>query len=134
MTERSHCTLAAEAESFYRTLFGAPAPPAVTERYIAANVHCFGTDFADPVTSVVVRRGLDPEAVEFALRLRGSTPLTRKLQILFYLAEVRSENYDYFVSRGESLPAAVLALFGSILRSVWKFLKGQYLVRRYRLV
>ncbi len=134
MTEPPAPTLAAEAEAFHRAFFHHPPPAEVVERYIAANLHCLGESALDPTSSAVVRRHLDPEAVELVLRLRGTSRLTQKIQILFYLAEVRSENYGFFASQGESLPAALLALIASVLRSAWKFLKGQYLVRRYRLV
>jgi len=119
---------------FYRFFFLDPAPPEVVDRYVSANFHCFGDSVADPAADAVVRHRLDPEAVELVMRSHGSSLLTRKIQILFYLAEVRADHYPHFAASGESLSGAILCMSVSVFRSGWKFVKGQYLVRRYRLV
>ena len=55
---------------------------------------------------------LDPEAVEVVLRLSGrDSVLTRKIQILFYLAEVRSAYYPRFVNERAGFWRAVAALW-----------------------
>lgn len=114
------------------------------------------------VISTVVARRLDAEAVEFALRRRGlGRELARRMQILCYLVEVRPDYLSEFVNldRSRDAPppasfaphgtarvserttatggfarAAWAALLMATLRSGWKLLKGEYLVRRHGLV
>ncbi len=101
---------------------------------------------ANVVAKVVARR-LDAEAVEFALRrrgprgdLRGSMggELARRMQILCYLVEVQPAYLGEFVnveSNAESPRGrAWAALLVATLRSAWKLVKGEYLVRRHGLV
>jgi hypothetical protein len=77
---------------------------------------------------------LDAEAVEFALRRRGTgRELTVKLQILCYLVEVRSAYLSEFVNTESCRPRAMVDLLGATVRSVWKLLKGEYLIRRHGL-
>jgi hypothetical protein len=87
------------------------------------------------MVQTIVARRLDAEAIELALRVRkGSRVLTRKIQILFYLVEVRSEYYAYFINQVPGWWRAVLRLFGAVVRTGWKCAKGLYLVWRYDFV
>jgi SAM-dependent methyltransferase len=77
---------------------------------------------------------LDAEAVEYFLRLkdRGNI-LTRKVEILHFLAECEPpRSGDFFNSRNVG-PRAWLYLFGALGRTVRCFVKGRILVRRYGL-
>src|SRR5580658_7222193 len=95
--------LALEARYLHRAFFGSDPPSEVVDRYIAANLIC--CDEPSALTNTIVARGLDAEAIELTLRLRkGPTILTKKIQILFYLVEVRSAYYSFFVGGGESFP------------------------------
>lgn len=126
--------LAAEARAFHRAFFPGEPPQEVVRRYIEANLR-FETEEADRAVAAVVRAGLDVEAVEFWLRLRGRNPaLTRKIQVLFYLLEPRSRYYPWFVGGAEGRAKAVRGLIGAALRSVWKGAKGAWLVRRHGIV
>jgi len=98
---------------------------------------------ASPVVARVVAQRLDAEAVEFALRRRGTRggvpgepgrDLARRMQILCYLVEVQPAYMGEFVDRESSPGRAWAALAGATLRSAWKLLKGEYLVRRHGLV
>ena len=125
-----------EAGYFHALFFRRPIPEAVIGRYVAANRLCFPNPDARDLKMVetIVTRGLDAEAIELALRRRpGSGLLTRKIQVLFYLVEVRSAYYGDFVNRTPGLWRALPRLFASALQTVWKFGKGWYLVRRYGL-
>ena len=102
-------------------------------RYIAANTLIY------PESSLlmerVVSRGLDAEAVELALRLRrGPTVLTRKIQILFYLLEVRSAYHSFFFGGAESRPRAFLGLANAVFKTGMKYVKGAYLLRKHGLI
>ena len=79
--------------------------------------------------------GLDPEAIELALRVRKGNPaLTQKFQMLCYLVEVRSAYYSRFVNQRPGAARAAAAMLGAVVYSLGKLLKGWYLVRRYRFV
>jgi len=125
---------AEEARYLYACLFRAPLDAVVVARYEAV-----GHASACPtLVSKVVARRLDAEAVEFALRRRGKGgDLTRRMQILCYLVEVRRDYLDEFVnleSPAGSVRAAWAALLMATVRSAWKLLKGEYLVRRHGLL
>jgi hypothetical protein len=126
-----------EAGYLHACFFRRPIPEAVTRRYVAADAVCFpGVDARNrEMVETIVAHRLDAEAIELALRLRrGSGVLTRKIQILFYLVEVRSAYYDDFVNQTPGLCRALLRLAGSSARTAWKLGKGWYLVRRYGFV
>lgn len=126
--------LESEARHFHALFFRRPLPGPVAERYVAANHICFPA--LDPkareMVETIVTRRLDAEAIELALRLRkGNCVLARKIQILFYLVEVRSEYYAYFVNQAPGWWRAVMRLLGAVVRTGWKCGKGLYLVWRY---
>jgi hypothetical protein len=129
--------LADEARYLHRAFFRTDPPPEVVDRYIAANTLCFpeSSPLASKMMSKIVARRLDAEAVELALRLRkGPSILTKKIQILFYLLEVRSAYYSFFVGERESRPRAILGMLFSVFQTAMKSLKGVYLIRRHGLV
>jgi hypothetical protein len=127
-------SLADEARYFHACLFSAPLDPVVVTRYEAAHRELFPSYSPSTVVSRVVARRLDAEAVEFALRRRGTgRELTVKLQILCYLVEVRSAYLSEFVNTESCRPRAMVDLLGATVRSVWKLLKGEYLIRRHGL-
>ena len=129
--------LESEVRHFHALFFRRPLPGPVVDRYVAANHLCFPA--LDPKTremvQTIVARRLDAEAIELALRLRkGNRVLTRKIQILFYLVEVRSQYYGYFINQAPGWASGVLGLLGSLVRTGWKGAKGLYLVWRYDFV
>jgi hypothetical protein len=126
-----------EARHFHAQFFHRSLPAQVLDRYVDANHLCFPSVSSKErqMVDLIVTRGLDAEAVELALRLRkGSRILTRKIQILFYLVEVRSEYYAYFINQVPGLPRAAMSLCAATLRTAWKAVKGLYLVWRYSFV
>jgi hypothetical protein len=127
-------SLAEEALYLHRSLFGETPDPVTIERYAAAHRKLFPNDAGSPLLARIVSRGLDVEAVEFALRRRGAGgELTRKIQILSYLVEVRARYQHCFVSIEPGRAKAVVELAAAVIRSSWKFVKGEYLVRRHGL-
>jgi len=127
--------LAAEARYLHAALFSRPADPAIIERYVDAHRLLFAHEPASSLVSTIVERRLDAEAVEYALRRRrAGAVLTRKLQTLSYLAEVRAAYEHEFLNRRPRRVAATLALAAAALRSAWKLLKGEVLVRRHGLL
>ena len=126
-----------EATYFHALFFRGTIPDAVLQRYVAANALCFPAPDARDLRMVemIVAHRLDAEAVELAMRFRhGSNVLTRKIQVLFFLVEVRSAYYGYFVNQMPGLWRAVIRLLASSVQTAWKGCKGCYLVWRYGFV
>jgi hypothetical protein len=132
MDRSEQLRLGAEAQYFHRALFSRPIHPDVIDRYIRANRHCGLLD--DGAIDTILHKALDVEAIEFALRARGrGARLTEKIQILFYLVEVRRGYYSDFVNEQPMFGGALLRLSGSVLSAAWKLVKGTWLVWRHRL-
>ena len=130
----SESTLADEARFFHASLFSRPLDEKIVERYEAAHNALFPNETPGAVARIVALR-LDVEAVEFALRRRHACPeLTRKIQILSYLIEVRAEYQDDFISARREPVRAILVLSWRILGAGWKLIKGECLVRIYGLL
>ena len=125
-----------EVRYLHAAFFHREMPEEIGERYIGANRRCLDeSERSRRRMFVLVERGLDAEAVELALRWRRlDTLLTRKIQILFYLVEVRADYYGYFINQDAGRRRAWLALAGSVPGSLWRFTKGSYLIWRYGLV
>lgn len=118
--------LAEEARYLHDSLFTRPLDEKTIERYVAASKKLL----PDASIDRIVEKRLDVEAVEFALRRRAPA-LTRKIQILCYLVEVRSEYQDDFIATRRE---PVLKLLWKISGAGWKRLKGECLVRLYGLL
>ncbi len=127
-------SLADEARHLHACLFARPIDSKVIARYEAAHRELGLGAGLSPASAKVVARRLDAEAVEFALRRRGAgQELTRKMQMLCYLVEVRSAYLGEFVNLRPSRARAAAGLAAATVRSAWKMVKGAYLVRRYGL-
>lgn len=133
----SRHSLEREARYFHGLFFREELAPQVVERYVAANQLCFPQleDRDQKMLEDIVGRQMDAEAIELALRIRhcGSV-LTRKIQILFYLVEVRSQYYGRFVNQESGILRAVARLTGAIACTIWKLTKGLYLTWKYEYV
>jgi hypothetical protein len=141
MTEAAHlenaglddATLEKEVRYFHRAIFKTDPPSEVIDRYVAANRVCFPeADLeARRMIDTILDRRLDLESIELVLRLRGrGAALTKKIQILFYLIEVRSQYYGYFVNQKEAFWPALAALLFSVVKTAYQLGKGSILVWR----
>ena len=133
----SEMRLAEEAEYLFHAFFRGPIPRDIAARYASANEQCFPECAAGDVAFITRMRDhrLDVEAIEWALRRRRRGELlTKKIQILFYLAEVRSEFYPKFVNRQPGIIRAALMLSGCLMRNAFCYLKGEFLIRRHGLI
>ncbi len=125
-------TLAEEARYLHNALFRVPLDASVVERYEAAHGELFSGEATSLPVARVISRRLDVEAVEFALRRRGrGAQLTRKIQILCYLVEVRAAHQAQFIATKSERMKAAVSLLAAMFRTVWKCGKGEYLVRRH---
>jgi hypothetical protein len=121
--------LRAEASYLHRALFGRDAPEEVQAQYASA----LG---AAPLAEVprcdlarLIARGVDLEAVELALRRRTrANGLTQRFHVLCYLAEARPDCYAHFVNEQPRFFLGWLALAWHGARSLYKLLKGRWLL------
>lgn len=127
--------LAAEAACLHASLFHRAPDGLTIARYEAAHRELFPDAVSPAWLTRMVERGLDAEAIEFALRRRGrGAELTRKMQIVSYLAEARAPYLERFVNLEASRARAWSALLGAAAGAFWKLLKGEYAIRRHRLL
>lgn len=76
--------------------------------------------------------GADLEALELAARWTKRLPLlTRKFQLMAFLAETLPGNQSLFINHRDNFPAALLRIAALSLRTGWLMAKGLLLVRRY---
>jgi hypothetical protein len=129
--------LAREAEYLHRKIFDGPIPEALRASYVAANraVASGGPGPAVAKMALIVERALDVEALELALRRRERrNSLTAKLLILLYLAEARGSHFHFFVNEERARARSFCLLALHALRSLYKLLKGAYLIRKHGIV
>ena len=127
--------LAEEARHLHACLFRKPLEAAVIVRYEAAHRALFADQPPSPLVATVVAKHLDAEAVEYALRRRGlGGELTRKMQMVCYLVEARRAYFSEFVAIESSRAGAWTALLAATCSSLWKLLKGEYLIHRHGLL
>ncbi len=124
----------AEAQYLHRALFKSGAPAHVADRYSAylARAGVSGT----PVwLDKMMRAGADAEAAEFALRTCSSHhPLRQRLHVLCLITEANPEYWDFFYNRHSHAIRAWFSLSWSTMRSIWLWLKGRWLIRKYGLL
>jgi hypothetical protein len=131
---REESILAEEAEYIHQALFDAPAPRSIIESYVAAHAHYCVSDQQSAAMKTILQRRLDVEAIEFASR-RTRTAVTKKVQIVLFLIEARSDYQRFlFKDRSTSPLRSFFALAGVTLRSAYKFIKGKLLIQRHGLV
>jgi hypothetical protein len=124
---------AAEGQRVYRTLFNRPIPPVIAERFAAGSARLEANVSSEEVVRyrAVVASGLDLEALELAGRYTRRLPLlTRKLQLMAYLAETIPQNQGLFINHRDNLPGALIRVGWATLRTVWLMAKGLVLLRR----
>jgi SAM-dependent methyltransferase len=136
---RSAQPLAEEARHFHACLFHRKPDTLTVERYESAHHNLFPCDSPSPEITRIVELRLDAESIEFALRRHSpqrelSCQLTRKLQVISYLAESRAPYLNQFVNLETSRPRAWATLIAATLAAVWKRCKGEYLIRRHGLL
>jgi hypothetical protein len=134
-------SLASEAEAFHRVLFDEPIPAEIVGRYIEAHEYVFTASelgrrrHESETIETILRRQLDVEAVEMAFRRKGPRHLlTQKFHILLYLVESYGEYASHFYNRERRLVRSYLVLGLLVLQTAFKFVKGMFLIWKYRLV
>jgi hypothetical protein len=123
-----------EAHLLHRALFRIDPTPQIVDRYMAA--HEAGLGACAPAEAAWLERvfvsGADLLALELSLRRQNPKHvLVRKFLIMTYIAEGSPGYAAHFLSLRRRAAPAWLELGLALLRSAWKLLKGQYLLRRF---
>jgi hypothetical protein len=129
-------TLPEEVRHFHDTFFARTLDQSVIDRYVAAHQYCLPVVDARALATIdtIVSAALDVEAIELVFRLRRrDNVLTRKIQILFYLVEVRAPYYGDFVGEAQDRRHALRGILRASVSTAFKFLKGKYLVWKFDL-
>jgi hypothetical protein len=122
--------LRTEANHLHRALFGRDAPAEVQDQYARALQTAPLAEVPRCDLTALIERGVDLEALELALRRRARVnALTQRFQVLCYLAEARPEYYSRFVNEPPRFLVGWLTLGLHTARSVYKLIKGQWLLR-----
>jgi hypothetical protein len=124
-----------EAQRIYYTLFRREIPPVVAERFAQASARLEASLPPGDVAAYhrAVASGADLEALELAARYTRKLPLlTRKLGLMAYLAETQPENQPLFINERSSYIAGFVRLGVAALHTVWKMVKGLWLLRQVR--
>ncbi len=124
-----------EAQRIYHTLFRREVPPVVAERFAQASARLEGNLPPAEVAAYhrAIASGADLEALELAARYTRKLPLlTRKLGLMAYLAETLPENQALFINERANFVGGLVRLGISVLHTVWKMVKGLWLLRQVR--
>ncbi len=123
-----------EARRVYSAIFNQPVPSLVVERFAAASERLEAN--ASPAELQAYRAAIDApvdlEALELAARWTKRLPLlTRKFQLMAFLAETLPGNQPLFINHRDNFPAAFVRIAVMSLRTGWLMAKGLLLVSRY---
>jgi hypothetical protein len=126
-----HDAVTEEGRYLFESLFKeAPTQFILDQYHRASTLLPVDEDEVSVNLATIVNRGLDPEAIEFALRRRKNS-LTRKLRTLTYLAEVDDRHLHRFLGHETNRLRAWCALLTHLPRSGYKLVKGKVLLARY---
>lgn len=125
-----------EARYLYSYFFDRCPDIDTMERYVAAHLHF---DFVESesdrsLIDNILSYQLHPEAIEYVLRLRNhDNTLTRKVAILHYIAECKSENHATFINCNPGLLRGCTDILKALLRVPYLLIRGFYQVKKYGL-
>jgi hypothetical protein len=122
-----------EARKIYAAIFGREIPPLVLDRYVIASKRLNQSVSQAEMDSYyrAMMACPDLEALELAARYTRRFPLlSRKLRLMAYLAETLPENQAFFINERSSFIGGMARSAAGVFRTVYKMLKGLWLVRR----
>lgn len=127
--------LDAECAALHRQVFGADLPAGFAEAYTQAHAVVFDAAPIDARSAAFIAQAVDGawdlEALEMAWRARDkANPLSKKLNIVFYLVECSPRGYQLFVNPQDARLQGWFQLGTLTLRSLYKRLRGTLLLRR----
>lgn len=135
MAVKSQSRYQAEAEKVYLAIFQRDIPLVVQARFLAVVDRLNGTASQAELDAYyhILQAAEDLEALELAARLTGRLPLlSRKFRAMVYLAETLPENQAQFVNEHSSFLKGITSITWSGLTSIFKAMRGVWLLRRFR--
>ena len=128
------CSLCeAEARKIYAAIFGREIPPLVLDRFVVASKRLNQSVPQAEMDSYyrAMSACADLEALELAAcYTRRFASLSRKFRLMAYLAETLPENQAFFINERSSFLSGMARAWTGGFRTVYKMLKGLWLVRR----
>lgn len=122
-----------EARKIYAAIFGREIPPPVLDRFVIASKR-LNKSVPQPEMDSYYRAMMacnDLEALELAARYtRKFLLLSRKFRLMAYLAETLPENQAFFVNERSSFLSGMTRSAAGVFRTVYKMVRGLWLVRR----
>jgi hypothetical protein len=122
-----------EARKIYAAIFIREIPLLVLDRFVIASKRL---NQSVPQTEMdsyyrALKACNDLEALELAARYTRRFPLLgRKFRLMAYLAETLPENQPYFINERSSFLAGMTRSAAGTFRTVFKMMKGLWIVRR----
>jgi hypothetical protein len=122
-----------EAERIYHALFRADIPPEIKDRYYRAIPALFSrpSHQEDQVNTEMLKSVSDLEALELAARTRSKMPsLVVRFRLMLHLAENLPANQDVFINFSDRRIHSIFSLALGSIRTLYKYIKGWFLLRR----
>jgi hypothetical protein len=125
-----------EAEKIYYSIFKAPIPLPLKERFQRASKDlsvCY-TQEEMAEYNRVLSKASDLEALELVVRHAKKLPiLVMKFNLMIYLAETLPQCRNFYINRDDTLYEGWAFLFFSGLRTIVKYLKGLFLLAKLKI-
>ena len=122
-----------EADRIYRAIFHQPISSKVRDRYCRA-VEKVLSDFSPEENRVfkkILRTVSDLEALELAARRQNKMPLlTARFRLMVHLSETLPANQRVFINSSNRRVSGYISLAFGGVRTLYKHLKGRFLLRR----
>lgn len=122
-----------EAERIYRAIFRKSVPSQLKERYHRA-IDAKFTDFSAREKrnfEMVLKKVRDLEALELAARHQNKMPLLiSRFRLMVHLAENLPANQSLFINSSDRRITSYFSLLFGSARTLFKGLKGRFLLRR----
>ena len=121
-----------EADRIYQAIFADAIPDVIRERFAEPSQ---ALDRSAPTSELAAYRDVlarvnDLEAAEVAARFTRRLPLlSRKFQLMVYLAETIPSNQSRFINTRDSLVVGILTILYGGVRTAFKVCKGAILLR-----
>jgi hypothetical protein len=123
-----------ESEKIYYSIFQKKIPSFLKDHFIVISRKVDSNHSEREVHEYYryLKRVTDLEALELTARYLKRLPLlSKKFQIMIFLAETLPENYDCYINNKDNAFQAYLSIFFYGFYSIYKFIKGMILLGIY---
>ncbi|MDZ4726973.1 MAG: hypothetical protein SH817_12505 [Leptospira sp.] len=130
--------LSKEANFLLKELFSIEDNESLANLYVQAHEFILknpGIEIKDVDIQKIIQKKINPEAVEFAMRIKfRDNLLTKKIQILTYIIESRKEYNGLFNNFNNRFFFGFALLIFMTMRSIFLYFTGRYLISRHHLI